>query len=87
MAGNHKRRKRSVDLKSLTIDQADRLGKQMGDEIAKIMDEANNKCNNMLNIYGLQTQIGYEIVQVPEKTDKKSVKRPVNSQLKKIAKL
>ncbi len=69
MAENHKIRKRSVDLKKLSAEQADSLGKQVGDEIAKIMDEANNQCNKMLNIYGLQTQIGYQIVQVPEKTD------------------
>lgn len=67
MTEGHKSRKRQVDLTSLSNDQADQLAKQIGVEIAKIMDEANNKCNDMLKIYGLQTQIGYEITQLDKK--------------------
>ena len=71
MAGNHKRRKRKVDVSKLTVEQADALSEQIGQEVAKIMDEANKTCNKLLNIYGLQTAIGYEIVPMEPKKKKK----------------
>lgn len=64
---DHKTRERKVDMSKMTIEQADRLSEMIGQELAKIMDEANRKCNEMLNIYGLQTQIHYQIVQIEEK--------------------
>ena len=82
MAGNYKLRKRKIDLHKISPDQADRMSKQIGDEIARIMDEANNKCNAMLNIYGLQTAIGYKIIKTEEKNKKKTNK----TALKKAAK-
>jgi hypothetical protein len=67
----------------MTLEQADSLSVQIGQEMAKIMDEANRKCNEMLNIYGLQTQIHYKIVQIAEKTKKKAkVGRRVKKELK-----
>lgn len=68
MAGRHKRRKRKVDVDKLSVEQAEKLSKQIGQEVAKIMDEANSKCNKLLNIYGLQTSIGYEIVEMDKKS-------------------
>ena len=87
MAGNHKRRKRKIDLNKLSVEQADKLAKQLGDEIAKTMDEANNKCNEMLKIYGLQTKIGYEIVQLDEITKKTPKKAKNTGSAKRSAKL
>lgn len=71
MAGNHKRRKRKIDANKLSPEQADNLGVQIGQEIAKIMDEANLKCNEILGIYGLQTRIGYDIVEISDEKSKK----------------
>ncbi len=68
---DHKQRARRIDVNSMTMEAADRLSVEIGKELAKIMDEANNKANEMLNIYGLQTQIHYKIVQVGEKIEKK----------------
>ena len=69
-------RKRFIDPKKLTLQQADELSKQIGKMVAEIMDDANKKCNEILNIYGLQTKIGYNIVQVPKKTEeKKEIKK------------
>lgn len=65
-----KDRERKVDIKSLTPEQADALSAQIGKEIARIMDEANLKCNALLNIYGMQTQIGYKIVELGTKLKK-----------------
>ncbi len=61
---NHTERERKVDIKKLSVEQADKLSMQIGKEISKIMDEANIKCNKLLGIYGLQTKIGYEIVKI-----------------------
>ncbi len=69
---NHKDRARKIDVNAMTLEQADRLSVEIGKELAKIMDEANLKCNEMLNIYGLQTKIHYKIVQIGEKTEKKA---------------
>lgn len=64
-------RERKIDINNLTPEQADALSAQIGKEIAKIMDEANLKCNKLLNIYGMQTQIGYKIVKLGTKIRKK----------------
>lgn len=69
---DHKNRARRIDVNKMTIEAADRLSLEMGKELAKIMDEANGKANELLNIYGLQTQISYQIVQVGEKIEKKA---------------
>jgi hypothetical protein len=68
---DHKERVRKVDVNQMTISQVEQLQKQLATEMAKIMDEANTKCNQMLNIYGLQSKINYQIVQIAEKTEKK----------------
>lgn len=65
---DHKERVRKVDVNKMSIEQAANLSKMIGAEIARLMDECNSKCNEMLNIYGMQTQIHYQIVQVAEKT-------------------
>lgn len=65
-----KDRERKVDVEKLNLDQVDALSAQIGKEISKIMDEANLKCNQLLNIYGLQTQIGYKITKLKKKTKK-----------------
>jgi len=61
-----KKRERKVDVSKLTVDQADKLSEQIGKELSKIMDEANLKCNKLLNVYGLQTKISYDIVQIEQ---------------------
>lgn len=73
----YKDRIRKIDVNQMTIEQADALRGQIAKEMARIMDEANTKCNEMLNIYGMQTKINYQIVQMAENTEKKpkTVKR------------
>lgn len=66
-----KQRQRKVDVKKLTSEQVEKLQEQIGKELSKIFDEAGSKANQLLNIYGLQVQIGYEIKEVSENTDKK----------------
>lgn len=65
-----KDRERKIDINAMSLAQAEALSAQIGKEIAKIMDEANLKCNELLNIYGMQTQIGYKIVKLGTKLRK-----------------
>ena len=67
-----------VDIEKLSIEQADALSVQIGQAIAQIMDEANSKCNAVLNIYGMQTQIHYKLVKLGEnpKKQRKNKKTP-----------
>jgi len=67
-----KDRERKIDIEKLTFEQADALSAQIGKEIARIMDEANIKCNSILNIYGMQTKIGYKITKINEKRTKRT---------------
>jgi len=61
LAGNHKRRKRKVDVSTMTPEQQERLKENLGKQLAKIMDEANTKANKLLKIYGLETVIRYNV--------------------------
>lgn len=74
MAGNHKRRKRFVDVAQMSAEQRTKLEEQMGKELAKIFDEANSKANKLLNIYGLQTKIVYQIEKLEQKKRAKKKK-------------
>lgn len=82
-----KDRVRKVDVSQMTQEQADNLSKQIGAELAKIMDEANKKCNEMLGIYGLQTQIHYKVTQLVEKTEEKPKKKSRSKKQSKIQSL
>lgn len=71
MAGNHKLRKRKVDVSKLNMEQVEKLQEEIGKELSKIFDEAGQKANKLLNIYGLEIKIGYEMKEMPEKIKKK----------------
>lgn len=71
---NHRERVRKVDVNAMTQEQADQIQKQIAAEMARIMDEANTKCNEFLNIYGMQSKIHYTITQLVEKTEEKPKK-------------
>lgn len=64
-------RERKVDVNKMTDEQADELSAQLGREIGRIMDEANLQCNKILNIYGLCTQITYQLRQMGETVEEK----------------
>lgn len=67
-----KDRERKINVDSLSLEQADALSAQIGKEIARIMDEANIRCNAILNIYGMETKIGYKLTKIGKKTKKSS---------------
>jgi hypothetical protein len=55
---------KQIDLNEKTKEQVEALSELLGKEVARIMDEANTKCNNLLRNYGLQTEIGYNITKI-----------------------
>ena len=63
---DHKKRERKIDVENLTKDQADELSKFLGVEMARIMDEANLKCSELLKSIGYETVISYAIKKIGE---------------------
>jgi len=67
MAGNHKRRKRTIDVEKMSPEQAQRTADQLSGEINKIMKNAYDESNKLLNIFGMKLEYGFEIMAKDEK--------------------
>lgn len=68
-----KDRVRKVDISKLSPDQADNLSAQIGEKVRGICDEAAEKANAILNIYGMSAKIAIKIEgKVPKKRAKKN---------------
>lgn len=52
-----KDRKRSIDINKLTIEQAEEISQQVGEKVRFICDDAVEKMNRILNIYGMKAKI------------------------------
>lgn len=79
---NHKNRKRQVDVEKLTSKQADELSEQLGVEIAKILDDASDKCNKLLNIYGMTVLLEHKYV---KNEDAEKIKKEIREdRIKKV---
>jgi hypothetical protein len=65
-------RRRKVDVEKLSIDEADQLSEQIGTRTREICDDAANKINAILNIYGLQAKIAIAIEPLCKQEDKQS---------------
>lgn len=50
-------RKRSVDIEKIDNKDIDLLSQQLGEKVRTIVDEAIDKVNQLLNIYGLQAKM------------------------------
>lgn len=50
-------RERKVDLTKLSREEFNRLELQLGERVRQICDEACEKANKLLNIYGLKTKM------------------------------
>ena len=53
-------RVRKVNVESLSYEDAEQLGVEIGRKLAEIAQEAAEKANRMLKIYGLETKMGFE---------------------------
>jgi len=84
-----KDRIRKIDVDKLSNQQADELSAYIGKEMAKYMDEANNKCNQLLKAVGYETVISYSLKKIgqpieiiEEKKKTKTKGRPRKKQTK-----
>lgn len=59
-------RKRSIDISKLSVEQADLLSQQLGQMTRVICDEAVEKANKFLNIYGMKAQMQIVIMGINE---------------------
>lgn len=59
-------RKRSIDISNLSLEQADSLAQQVGPKVREICDEAIEKANKILNIYGMKAQMQIAISGINE---------------------
>lgn len=76
-------RKRSLDINKLAREDAERISDQIGAEVRKIEDEAIEKANELLNIYGMKAMMQIVIqakdviqVQPAQEAPKKKKGRP-----------
>lgn len=54
------KRKRSIDINKLTIEQADELSAQIGEKVRNICDESAVKINEILAIYGMKALVAIQ---------------------------
>ena len=57
-------RKRKVDLNSLSEDQAELVGEQLGKKIGEIGDHAAKKINELTKIYGLSAKVAVQLIDI-----------------------
>lgn len=83
-----KNRERKVDVNSLPAEQVDVLSQQIGDKVRSICDEAAEKVNAILSIYGMSAKIAIAFNELPKsmqknfKTPKKRGRKPKQANLK-----
>lgn len=50
-------RRKNIDIEKFTAEQVDRLSEQIGKQVSSICNEAMDKVNKILNVYGLETKM------------------------------
>lgn len=84
-----KDRERKVDINSMSQEQVDALGVQIGDRVRQICDETADKVNAILKIYGMSAKIAIAFDTLPDKMQKslnppkKRGRKPKQDNLKK----
>ena len=67
---NVQERKRSFDINKLSQEQAQEISAQIGEKVRLICDEACEKANKILNIYGMKAIMQIAIMPEGEEVDK-----------------
>lgn len=71
-----KDRKRSFDINKLSTEAADALSEQIGVKVRGICDEAAQKVNAILSVYGMSAKIAIAFDELPGKEAEKPKKKP-----------
>lgn len=66
-----KDRERKVDVENMSIEQVDQLSVQIGEKVRGICDEAADKINAILAIYGMSAKIQIALGAAEKKSDAK----------------
>jgi hypothetical protein len=61
---NLKERKRKVDVEKLSVEQAEKIGVELGNKLNEIVDEAVAKSNKILEVYGCKAIMQLEVKQI-----------------------
>lgn len=69
-------RTRSVNVESLSAEQADILSAQIGEKVRLICDEACKNANKYLNIYGMKAQMQIAIAKIDEDFTEQKLEKP-----------
>lgn len=64
-----KDRIRKVDINKLSQEAINRLQDDLGKKIGKILDEAKLEADSLLNIYGCEIELGYEVKEKLQKSN------------------
>jgi len=56
-------RKRSVDVEKLSVEQVDRIKDQVVIKLRALIDDACEKANEIVNIYGLEAKMEFSLKQ------------------------
>jgi len=67
----NERRVRKVNVDTIPVDQIDNLSEQLGDKVSVIINKASEDINKILNIYGLQIMIQYNLKEMDINKSKK----------------
>lgn len=60
-------RKREVDVEKMGVEQVDQLSQKLGDKVSEILNKTCEECNRLLNIYGLEIEVNYNIKEKKKK--------------------
>lgn len=67
---NIQNRKRSFDINKLAAEEADRLSDEIGSKVRLICDEACEKANKILNIYGMNAKMQIVVEGIKQEAEK-----------------
>lgn len=73
---NVENRKRSFDINKLSPEAADQLSNDIGAKVRQFCDEACEKANKILNVYGMKAQMQIVIKGIEEDMSKEPKQEP-----------
>jgi hypothetical protein len=59
-------RPREVNLEGITPEQEAKISKVLSDKLSKILEDAAKEANAILNTYGIEVQIAFQVKEKPK---------------------
>ena len=70
-------KQRTANLDKMSEEEADRLGDKIGGKVRLFIDEACEKANKLLSIYGLRIKVGFIIEKIEEESTVSTIETSV----------